>query len=122
MASDSITRFSEILLPKLPPFNTYDIEEAFGPLSLVNIFVGANNSGKSRFLRGLFALNDYSFNTNKLDLKPIREVVSEIRSSFIDSFEGYSQIGAIRGDVFTYNDVDIRYRNPKNKVIEDIIQ
>ena len=40
---------------------------SFGPISNVNIFVGANNSGKSRFLRGLlkskqFALtNEASF-------------------------------------------------------------
>ncbi|MEL1255046.1 AAA family ATPase [Flavobacterium sp. DGU38] len=32
---------------------------SFGKLSLINFFVGANNSGKSRFLRGLFKSHNY---------------------------------------------------------------
>lgn len=33
---------------------------SFGKLSLINFFVGANNSGKSRFLRGFFKSNNYN--------------------------------------------------------------
>lgn len=32
----------------------------FGGIGIINFFVGANNSGKSRFLRGLFKSNNYS--------------------------------------------------------------
>ncbi|WP_180903991.1 hypothetical protein, partial [Flavobacterium chungangense] len=32
----------------------------FGKLSLINFFVGANNSGKSRFLRGFFKSHNYN--------------------------------------------------------------
>lgn len=32
----------------------------FGKISVLNFFVGANNSGKSRFLRGFFKSNNYS--------------------------------------------------------------
>lgn len=31
----------------------------FGKISVINFFVGANNSGKSRFLRGFFKSNNY---------------------------------------------------------------
>lgn len=33
-------------------------QRMFGPLNKVNIFIGANNSGKSRFMRGLLKSND----------------------------------------------------------------
>lgn len=36
----------------------------FGPIEKVNIFVGANNSGKSRFLRGLIKISEPKFVLN----------------------------------------------------------
>ncbi|WP_347790109.1 AAA family ATPase [Solibacillus sp. CAU 1738] len=42
---------------------------AIGDLSKVNIFVGSNNSGKSRFLRGIFATD------NKISFMPPEEMV-----------------------------------------------
>lgn len=39
---------------------------AFGSLSKTNIFIGENNSGKSRFLRMLFQQNFYTINSEKM--------------------------------------------------------
>lgn len=39
----------------------------FGKLSKTNIFIGENNSGKSRFLRHLFVTNFYAMNLDRLD-------------------------------------------------------
>ena len=39
----------------------------FGKLSKTNIFIGENNSGKSRFLRHLFVTNFYAMKLDKVD-------------------------------------------------------
>lgn len=58
--------YTDIKLPGREPFSSYDLDQpaVLTNLATVNIFVGANNSGKSRFLRTLFASGDYSFKTN----------------------------------------------------------
>ncbi len=58
-----VNRYSEILLPSDPPFPCYlcEDEHILRPLSLVNLFVGANNSGKSRLLRNLFACKNLGY-------------------------------------------------------------
>jgi len=42
---------------------------AFGPLGRINIFVGATNAGKSRFLRTLLKCNQYQFLTMQMHQK-----------------------------------------------------
>ena len=53
------------LAKKLIPINnnyTYKGSNiAFGPVSKINIFIGENNSGKSRFLRHLYKTSFYGF-------------------------------------------------------------
>jgi len=71
-------RYTEFLLPDREPFSNYSFQDPkelnannkISELSLVNIFIGSNNSGKSRFLRGIFSLKDKEFfyNTNKYSL------------------------------------------------------
>jgi AAA15 family ATPase/GTPase len=61
-------RYTEILLPSEEPFSNYLVTKSqeIAPLSLslVNIFMGANNCGKSRLLRSLFCLEKFLHNTN----------------------------------------------------------
>ena len=52
--------------------NGNQLEEIDG-LSLINIFVGANNSGKSRFLRSLALLNPIEFRLNGLNLNDLKQ-------------------------------------------------
>jgi len=56
-------------LPDDVPFADYILEEdrSFGPLSVVNILVGANNSGKSRLLRALFAAESLAHTASTYD-------------------------------------------------------
>lgn len=58
--------YTAMRLPGRAPFDTYDFEQPLvvPKLATVNIFVGANNSGKSRFLRGLFRSNEFEYKTN----------------------------------------------------------
>ena len=48
-------------------YNFKDSAYGFGTLSKTNVFIGENNSGKSRFLRYLFEGNYYSLSDNKLN-------------------------------------------------------
>lgn len=60
----------------------------FGPTDTVNIFVGANNSGKSRFLRGLIKSKDISL-INRTNFKDIIQILKKNCNSIIEglSFE-----------------------------------
>ena len=48
------------LLPINNDYSFKDSNYGFGNLSKTNVFIGENNSGKSRFLRYLFETNYYS--------------------------------------------------------------
>ncbi len=48
------------------------------PLSRINIFVGANNSGKSRFMRLLAAQTEYKISLKEIDLRGINTNLSAI--------------------------------------------
>lgn len=96
-----------------------DSETAFGNLSKINIFIGENNSGKSRFLRYLFKTPFYGMSLEnfkslyalikrtqysrisilnayrevKYDLKDFDELVNKIgqNSPFVDSLETFCE-------------------------------
>lgn len=60
-------RYKEILLPSEEPFLNYSVGESksLAPLSLVNIFIGTNNCGKSRLLRSLYKILIFEYKINK---------------------------------------------------------
>ena len=63
MTETEKTRYTEICLPSDEPFSSYSFDTSeninvISSLSLVNIFIGTNNSGKSRLLRSIFS-HDY---------------------------------------------------------------
>ncbi len=84
----------------------FDIENSkakINPISKINFFIGTNNSGKSRFLRGLFKVNNLYFSNNNLsplellfeiqdfvpeegDLPFDNEIVKILKKSFSDVY------------------------------------
>jgi AAA15 family ATPase/GTPase len=80
----SKTQYGEILFPEDSPFSNYSCEgsRGIGPLSLVNIFIGVNNSGKSRLLRSLFFVKDFSYTTNKYKARAIYELIRGLKPEF----------------------------------------
>jgi predicted ATPase len=71
MTEPEKTRYTEICLPSDELFSNYSFDTSenanvISSLSLVNIFIGTNNSGKSRLLRSIFSLkdDDFLYNTN----------------------------------------------------------
>lgn len=55
-------------------------------LSKINIFIGENNSGKSRLLRTLLS-NELDYSPNSLFIKDYNEVIERLKSKFEDYFE-----------------------------------
>ncbi|HBG1591618.1 hypothetical protein KWV42_19335 [Clostridioides difficile] len=61
-------------------FNEYTLDR-IDNLSKVNIFVGANNSGKSRFLRTIFNLNSFNYTSDIVNLSYINNVIMDMKKS-----------------------------------------
>lgn len=84
MKKSSVSKYiySEIRLDGESFSNYKDIfnknVESLQNLSKVNIFVGSNNSGKSRFLRELMKIQDYYFNSRPIETKKYLEYIREI--------------------------------------------
>ncbi|WP_434686518.1 AAA family ATPase [Pseudanabaena minima] len=81
-------RYAEILLPSEELFLKYRIgyPNSISPLSLVNIFIGANNTGKSRLLRALFSLQEFSYNTNIYKENDFWELIDRLDKEFREVF------------------------------------
>ena len=85
MTEPEKTRYTEICLPSDEPFSSYSFDNSenanvISSLSLVNIFIGTNNSGKSRLLRSIFSLkdDDFLYNTNNYSAKKYFDLVESL--------------------------------------------
>lgn len=85
----------------IEPTSGQSLKGQIKQLSQLNLFIGPNNSGKSRFLRGLFKAPNYSFTPNNVSLSKILAAIQPldetIQSNLGDSLSGY---GSIRRDMF----------------------
>jgi AAA15 family ATPase/GTPase len=81
MTETEKTRYAEIYLPSDEPFSSYSFDTSANTnvicsLSLVNIFIGTNNSGKSRLLRSLFSLKELNYSrTNNSDIEQLYKII-----------------------------------------------
>ena len=57
--------------------NTTEQDNALANLSKINIFIGANNSGKSRLMRTLFVNNEFAYQRNDCDLNQLNIMIHE---------------------------------------------
>lgn len=69
-------------------------------ISKINIFVGSNNCGKSRFLRNVFLNNNYQANNERelikdINYEEISESFKDIYDSFLRKFSGINSIISI---------------------------
>jgi hypothetical protein len=99
--SDTV-RLSALKLPSRPVFDTYvtgDKENSLDGLGVVNLFVGPNNSGKSRFLRSLFGTRDLHYITNRYDVSSFRDLVERFTKWFHDTIAmEMSSIGSLNAE------------------------
>ncbi|MDD5773995.1 MAG: AAA family ATPase [bacterium] len=88
-------------------FDNYAFEKkgTLGKLSLINLFVGANNTGKSRFLRNIFN-NEFMFNTNNFNATTYNNYLKKIKIDIKES----SFIGRVRVNGAEFRGIlDINY-------------
>lgn len=84
MPTEDFSRFLSIKLEEKEPFQQYSCDglDVLGSLSLINIFIGTNNSGKSRLLRGLFELPHYQYKTPESSEGECYRLVEGIKKDF----------------------------------------
>ncbi|PRX56793.1 hypothetical protein CLV81_0791 [Flagellimonas meridianipacifica] len=70
---------------KISSTNSEERIDFFGPFSIINLFVGTNNSGKSRFLRGLLQSDrlNYEISSEKKSIEDLFNEVEEWGSKSI---------------------------------------
>ncbi len=122
------SRYTEILLPSEEPFSNYLLHESnsFSPISLINILIGTNNSGKSRLLRSLFSLKDYhNYDTGRYNQQTFYDLFEEMKLELAEVFNSVVyKHGDIVSDFLQYiSDIQhpISLENPIHKVVQDKI-
>ena len=126
-------RYTEILLPPDEPFLNYLVSDskAISPLSLINIFIGTNNCGKSRLLRALYKLTTFSYKTNNRHIDILYELLDKFNEEFRRFFkhENIDNLGDVSPNVITefiaelsLNQKYILSNNPIDKAIEHLFQ
>lgn len=78
-------------------FNSYILkkdetlqEKTLDSLNKINLFVGPNNSGKSRFIRQLAAQNFYLFQDDETSVESYNSILDSFKSEFSSIFAGSS--------------------------------
>jgi len=68
-------------------FEGYEIKDGvMDRLSRINVFIGRNNSGKSRFLREIFKRNKLRFDTSFQSLGLLQSILKRIVLMDVDAF------------------------------------
>ena len=105
------------LVPINDEYSLKDNQCALGDLSKTNIFIGENNSGKSRFLRSLFKNNFYTINKEGID-KLFLEFKNRLTNSYL--FQSKSSISKFN---FLYKEAmegNYRYYNTQQEFFEKL--
>jgi predicted ATP-dependent endonuclease of OLD family len=68
-------------------YNVSNQEKELSNLSKINIFIGPNNSGKSKFLRALFSNPETEFKDEIVDLDIINKAIGELKKKITDFYE-----------------------------------
>ena len=68
-------------------YNVSNREKELTNLSKINIFIGPNNSGKSKFLRALFSNPKIEFKVEAIDLAIINNAITELSKGILEYYE-----------------------------------
>ncbi len=82
-------------------YNLDDNEIVIKNLSRVNIFIGENNSGKSRFLRGIFSIERFEYKIYNVDLTGIINSLENYKDEIENLFSRFPEIKKVeKHDLF----------------------
>ncbi|MDT3404573.1 ATP-dependent nuclease [Mucilaginibacter terrae] len=103
----------------------YDGSRVLSKFSKVNIFIGSNNSGKSRFTRAFFSKNnELKFTLNKFDLQILNKLLEDLKSEITDFYDEYiiGDYGGILNILTTIEKIDFitEYFNINDIVLKGI--
>ncbi|TFF33506.1 hypothetical protein [Mucilaginibacter psychrotolerans] len=73
---------------KFKEYNTIDDDRTIRNLSKINIFIGSNNSGKSRCLRTIFSDNELRYNSDTLDITVLNSIIDEFKQELKEGLDG----------------------------------
>lgn len=83
---------SEIVFKGIPEFESFQTAEedsTIKNLSKVNLFIGSNNSGKSRCIRGIFANQAVGINHDGFNLISLNEAIQDYEQEMTKLFQKY---------------------------------
>jgi AAA15 family ATPase/GTPase len=84
-------------------------------LSQINIFIGANNSGKSRFMRELSKLNATPFQRTGINLKDLAKAFDEFKNYIADELNNFSYTQP-QTQIESYGNLDAEHINLKTYI------
>ena len=90
--------YSQIKISDFTEYQIYDNSDSIKNLNKINVFIGTNNSGKSRFMRKLFS-GKLSYLSNSINLNELNAFVNQIktitvnlkRTAHYSNWDGYFQ-------------------------------
>lgn len=65
-------------------------------LSQVNIFIGQNNSGKSRFLRGLFLDEEMKFLDDRVDIVSLNKFFNQLKIYLNKNYDSRTTLNKVK--------------------------
>lgn len=88
-------------------FSVYK-SKSIDDLSKVNLFVGQNNSGKSRFIRKLFSTQNLHFTSKNLDLDELNRITNKFYGDLNDFFtsRGIDSFGKVVSNISSYQPIN----------------
>jgi predicted ATP-dependent endonuclease of OLD family len=70
-----------------PNYKTSQDDNALTELSQINIFIGVNNSGKSRLMRTIFSNSDFFYSRNDVNLEELNLKIREFHDKFLEAIQ-----------------------------------
>jgi len=92
-------------------YNVSNNNKELTNLSKINIFIGPNNSGKSKFLRGLFSNPNTEFKNESIDLIKINEALSTFKNELNEFYETHKIMNTAEIDIDQLNEIPYLSKN-----------
>lgn len=109
----------KLFLKNVENYEFSEVREAneLDNLSKINIFVGSNNSGKSRYVRNIFDQSSYSFIPTNLNIGEVNSLFADFRSEILSTVSKYGVIeyGSIVSESNKFK--ELKYIEEKNEYI-----
>lgn len=101
-----------------PNYKTLEEDNALTNLSRINIFIGANNAGKSRLMRMIFAKNNFEYRREDCDLNELDDMILDFHKNLAFAINNQSIVEI--PSLLTFAKFKYSYLKPLNSVNKNI--